>query len=108
MYIRVFVACKVANAKSYSSGCSVSACKTGWKVSTDQSECVKNICSCTDGVEASGETCAQDGAKMCKKCNKGFKLRWDNTACEGRVRELIMVARTLGLRNAFALDRVYV
>ena len=78
------VACAVSQAKSYASGCTVSACNAGWKVSDDNSQCLANVCSCSNGVKASGAACVTDGAKMCASCNNGFKLRLDKTACEGR------------------------
>ena len=84
VYVR-FAACSVSNAKSYSSGCEVSACTTGWKVSDDKSKCLANVCVCENGVASSGETCETDGDKMCDSCDKGSKLRQDKTACDGRL-----------------------
>ena len=78
------VACAVPQAKSYASGCTVSACNAGWKVSDDNSQCLANVCSCSNGVGASGAACATDGVEMCESCNSGFKLRQDKTACDGR------------------------
>ena len=79
----MFVDCKVQHVKSYSSGCVVSACTTGWRVSDDKSKCLANVCVCHNGVASSGETCATDGAKMCGSCDAGFELRQDKTACDG-------------------------
>ena len=79
----LFAGCAVPRAKSYSSGCAVASCDTGWKVSDDNSTCAANVCSCANGVRASGAKCASDGAKVCESCNSGFKLRADNTACDG-------------------------
>ena len=90
-------ACDVAQALSYSSGCDVSACTTGWEVSSDQTGCDANVCLCPDGVPASGATCTVDGGDMCQSCNTGFELSADNTACDG------MFARAHGDKNdAFA------
>ena len=80
----MFADCGVQHVKSYSSGCVVSACKTGWKVSDDKSKCLANVCVCPNGVASSGETCATDGGKMCDSCGDGFKLSQDKTACDGR------------------------
>ena len=77
-------ACNIAQAVSYSSGCEVSACTTGWEVSDDQNQCDANVCLCPDGVPASGEACTVDGANMCQSCNTGFELSADNTACDGK------------------------
>ncbi len=84
-----FAACNVAQAESYSSGCAVSACTTGWKVSDDDSECDANVCVCPDGTPASGVTCAVDGGNMCQSCGTGFKLSDGNTACYGMWREVV-------------------
>ena len=83
--LRALSGCAVANAASYSSGCVVSACTTGWKVSDDYSECDPNVCSCPDGTPASGATCAVDGGNMCQSCGTGFKLSEDKTACYGNM-----------------------
>ena len=82
VYVR-FAACSVSHAKSYSSGCEVSACTTGWKVSDDKSKCLANVCVCENGVASSGETCETDGDKMCGSCDAGFELKQDKTACDG-------------------------
>ena len=63
----------------------MSACKSGWKVSDDKGECEANVCSCADGVGASGGACAIAGSSMCESCNRGFKLRRDRTMCDGRL-----------------------
>ena len=81
----MFADCKVQHAKSYSSGCAVSACTTGWRVSGDKSKCLANVCVCHNGVASSGEKCATDGDNMCDSCDKGSKLRQDKTACDGRL-----------------------
>ena len=41
-----FAACAVEHAKSYSSGCEVSSCNSGWKVSDDKAKCVAYVCVC--------------------------------------------------------------
>ena len=87
--LRALSGCAVANAASYSSGCAVSACNTGWKVNADNSECDANVCVCPNGTPASGATCAVDGGNMCESCGTGFKLSGDNTACVGRWREVV-------------------
>ena len=83
MSVCTHLACAVQHAKSYSSGCVVSACTTGWRVSDDKSKCLANVCVCSNGVASSGEKCASDGGKMCDSCGDGFKLTRDKTACEG-------------------------
>ena len=88
-------ACDVAQAISYSSGCQVSACTTGWKVSEDKSKCDANVCLCPNGVAPSNGTCTVDGANMCQSCSAGFKLSEDNTACVGMVQQP-MVIRAMG------------
>ena len=65
--------------------CNVSTCHTGWKRSTNKNKCEVNNCSCPNGVPPSGETCAVDGAKICKICVTGFKLNGNKTACDGMV-----------------------
>ena len=75
--------CAVPQATSYSSGCAVSGCKSGWKVSDDKTKCVINVCSCPNGVGATGGACTVDGSNMCESCNGGFKLRQDRTTCDG-------------------------
>ena len=90
----LFAACKVAHVKSYSTGrgcgCSVAICETGWRVSGDRdlcgggSSCVKNVCSCANGIPASGAYCGdKPGKKKCVRCNPGFKRSSDRTACNG-------------------------
>ena len=64
----------MSNAKNYSSGCQVSSCNAGWSVGADNSECVANVCLCTNGIAPSGEKCPSDGAKRCVTCDPGFKL----------------------------------
>ena len=76
-------ACDVGNAKSYSKGCEVSSCNTGWKVSDDKSKCEANQCSCADGVGSSGAKCPTDGDSKCESCNAGFKLASDRKSCTG-------------------------
>ena len=76
-------ACNVANAKAYSSGCVLSSCNTGWKVSDDKSKCVANTCSCPKGTAAVGAKCVSDGATICESCNAGFKFDNTNEACAG-------------------------
>ena len=80
---KICTACNVANAKAYSSGCLVSACNTGWKVSQDKAKCEANICSCPNGIAPTGAKCAADGAEICEKCNTGFKLGNLPPACAG-------------------------
>ena len=67
-------ACDVGNAKSYSKGCEVSSCSTGWKVSDDKSKCEANQCSCDNGVGTSAANCPEDGTAKCESCDAGFKL----------------------------------
>ena len=83
MCVCTHLACAVRHVKSYSSGCVVSACTTGWRVDDDESECLANVCSCSNGVASSGDKCATHGGKMCDSCNSGFKLSQDKTACDG-------------------------
>ena len=73
----------MANAKAYSSGCLVSACNTGWKVSEDKAKCEANKCSCSNGVASTGAKCAVDGAEICEKCIAGFKLDTALGTCTG-------------------------
>ena len=80
-----FAACNIPRAESYSSGCALSVCTTGWKVSDDKSKCEANVCLCPNGDPPSGATCAVDGANMCESCATGFELSEDKTACDGRV-----------------------
>ena len=77
------LACEVENAKSYSKGCEVSSCDTGWKVSDDKSKCIANQCSCDNGVGSSGAKCSTDGDSKCESCNAGFKLASDSKSCTG-------------------------
>ena len=76
----------------------MASCDTGWKVSDDESTCAANVCSCTNGVRASGAKCASDGAKVCESCNSGFKLRSDNTACDGKVGVSVLNRHVLNSR----------
>ena len=82
--------CDVAQAVSYSKECLVSACGTGWKVSSNKTTCDANVCVCPNGTPASGEACTVDGANMCQSCDTGFKLREDKTACDGQLRPLVV------------------
>ena len=66
--------CAVRNVKSYSSGCDVKQCKTGWRVSRDKKKCAVKGCLCPNGKPPSGKACSRDGAKLCISCNPGFKL----------------------------------
>ena len=95
--------CDVAQAMSYSSGCVVSACITGWKVSDDESKCDANVCSCPNGVAASDGACTVDGANMCESCSAGFTLGGNETACVGMLRE-VMVAKLVYLRRHVEWD----
>ena len=82
MYVLSCAVCDVENAKSYSKGCEVSSCSTGWKVSDDKSKCEANQCSCPDGAASTGVKCVSDGAKICASCDPGFKLK-DSRTCTG-------------------------
>ena len=73
--------CNTANAKTYSSGCVVSSCNTGWSVSADKAKCVANVCSCQNGIAPSGEKCPIDGVKKCASCNTGWRLNSGKTEC---------------------------
>ena len=84
LFTSPFAACTVSEAKSYSSGCLVESCNTGWTVSDDKSTCEENICSCDNGVASSGAKCPSNEANKCESCKNGFKLSVDNEACEGR------------------------
>ena len=68
-----FAACNVVNAKTYSSGCLLSSCDAGWKVSDDKTKCLANICLCPNGIAATGAKCVSDEAKICESCDAGFK-----------------------------------
>ena len=74
VYVRVSAACDVQNVKAYESGCLVSTCNTGWKVSEDTAKCVANTCSCLNGIGSTGAKCVSAGANICESCNAGFKL----------------------------------
>ena len=84
-YVSSYVACNVSNAKNYSSGCQVSSCNAGWSVDADKAKCVANVCFCTNGIALSGEQCLSNGLQRCASCNSGFKLREDQTACDGTI-----------------------
>ena len=45
----------------------------------------KSVCRCIDGTPMSGANCKSDGGLECASCNRGFKLRQDKTACDGRL-----------------------
>ena len=62
------------HAKSYSAGCKLASCDTGWKPSRDKKKCVANVCSCANGQALSGVKCLRDGANLCGSCKTGFKL----------------------------------
>ena len=79
----MYVACNVDNAKAYETGCLVSTCNTGWRVSSDKAQCLANDCSCENGKEATGAKCVTHGSTTCESCNAGFKLDSDKSLCAG-------------------------
>ena len=80
-------ACNVANAKAYASGCLVSTCNSGWRVSEDKSQCLGNKCSCLNGIASTGARCVIDGANICWSCDAGFKLSNTGDTCTGTLTE---------------------
>ena len=85
---KICTACNVANAKAYSSGCLVSACDTGWKLSRDRAKREANECSCRDGIAPKGEKCTRDGLETCESCNAGFQpvnTEGQLVICEGEI-----------------------
>ena len=75
--------CNVANADKYASGCEVSSCNTGWRVSEDKNECLANECSCPNGIASREADCPDDGANRCASCDPGFTLDAGSIACSG-------------------------
>ena len=63
----------------------MSHCLTGWRASEDKTKCLANKCSCPNGIAATGAKCVSDEAKICERCNAGFKLDVDKIACAGTV-----------------------
>jgi len=47
----------------------------------------ENVCTCTNGIAATGTACALNGAAVCVSCDAGYNLR--GASCEEAVRGLI-------------------
>ena len=41
------------------------------------------MCKCDDGTAASGADCTTHDESICARCDAGFRLKSDKTACEG-------------------------
>ena len=59
-------------------GCTT-ACGTGTRETTSCSSssnrvCTQNVCSCTNGTEATGTACTTHGANICLTCSSGYML----------------------------------
>ena len=80
-----FIECNVAHAKTYESGCKVSACKTGWRVSANKAQCDPNVCTCDNGEGATGAKCVTHGNERCESCNDDFRLDSGTLSCTGTV-----------------------
>ena len=81
----MYAGCNVDKATAYSSGCLVSACSTGWRVSADNAQCDPNICSCENGAPVTGAECTTHGSNICESCNTGFQLDAGTSSCIGTV-----------------------
>ena len=57
---------------------SCSSCNAGHFL--DSSLCPSNVCSCSNGVGATGTNCPSNGAALCTSCNDDFEL--ENGSCE--------------------------
>ena len=72
-------ACTCENGATQSKDCTPSnpskcdRCDTGYTLASNA--CIKNTCTCTNGVGASGAQCPVSGAETCVKCNAGYKLQ---------------------------------
>ena len=44
--------------------------------------CGKNICTCANGIFATGENCQIDGTEVCESCEAGFNKNANNRTCE--------------------------
>ena len=62
------------------------SCGTGYHettactVTTDR-VCTQNVCTCENGVKATGDACTQHGAKFCESCSDG----WSGQDCETNI-----------------------